>query len=74
MKDTSTTTVVAEKDIQQLPTSGRILLRLHRQTNISNSSTYLYPTITINTIAGTKTLPSSELHHIELVTSCTKAY
>ncbi|KAF9938666.1 hypothetical protein BGZ67_010566, partial [Mortierella alpina] len=48
--------------------------KCNMKTNISDSSTYLYPTITINTIAGTKTPLSFELHRIELVTSCTKAY
>ncbi|KAF9962622.1 hypothetical protein BGZ72_000042 [Mortierella alpina] len=69
LEDTSTLTVVSKNDIEQLSKSGRILLYVHRQANISDSSKYLYPSVTIKTSAEPPTPLSFEMHHIELATS-----
>ncbi|KAF9962623.1 hypothetical protein BGZ72_000043 [Mortierella alpina] len=69
LEDTSTLTVVRKDDIEELPKSGRILLHLHRQANISDSSKYLYPSVTIKTSAEPPIPLSFEMHHIELATS-----
>ncbi|KAG9319062.1 hypothetical protein KVV02_002944, partial [Mortierella alpina] len=67
-QDTGAKTVVSKSEMKQLPRTGRTLLRLHRQSNISDSSKYLNPIITIKTTATPVTPQSMELHYIELTT------
>ncbi|KAF9977378.1 hypothetical protein BGZ75_010326, partial [Mortierella antarctica] len=68
MEDTGAKTVVSNEEMKHLPRTGRTLLRLHRQSYISDSSKYLNPIVTIKTTAEPVTPQSMELHYIELTT------
>ncbi|KAF9564108.1 hypothetical protein EC968_004639 [Mortierella alpina] len=72
--DTSTTTSVNKGDIELLPKNGRVMIRLHQQTNVQSGAKYLFPSIVIKTTPGAVPNQSVELHHIELETKSITPY